>query len=92
MCVAISRLSGTPSARITSNTISPHAAADSSNQFTAPYIRLPAWWSMLMMKWPSRPRDAGARQIAALHHDDRIGVGVAALRAISMRSMPGKSR
>ena len=55
MWVAISRLSGTPSARITSNTISPQAAADSSNQFSAPYIRLPAWWSMLMMKWPSRP-------------------------------------
>ena len=29
-----------------------------------------------MMKRPSKPRDAGARQIAALHHDHRVGVGV----------------
>ena len=43
MWVAISGDMGTPSAPITSYTISPHAAADSSNQLIEPYIRLPAW-------------------------------------------------
>ena len=42
MWVAISSLSGTPSALMMSNTISPQAAADSSNQLIAPYMRLPA--------------------------------------------------
>ena len=40
---------------MTSNTISPHAAAPPSNQLTAPYIALPGWWSMLMMKYRSSP-------------------------------------
>jgi hypothetical protein len=36
MCVAIAGVSGTPSASIRSNTISPHAAAPGSNQLIAP--------------------------------------------------------
>ena len=41
MWVAISGVSGTPSAAIRSNTISPQAAADRSIQFSAPYTVLP---------------------------------------------------
>src|SRR6266545_318129 len=55
MWVAISTLSGTPSSWIRSNTISPHAAAETSNQFTAPYRELPRWWSMLITNPRSRP-------------------------------------
>ena len=75
-----------------SNTISPQAAADSSNQLIAPYIRLPAWWSMLMMKRSLEPGDAGAGQVAALHHDDRVRVRSVVSAAISMRSTPGNSK
>ena len=43
MCVAMAGVIGTPSATIRSYTISAHAAADSSNQLSAPYPVLP-WW------------------------------------------------
>ena len=76
MCVAISSVSGTPSAWITSNTISPQAAADSSNQFSAPYIRLPGVVIDVDDEAAVESGDAGAREIAALHDDDRVGVGV----------------
>ena len=72
MCVAMSAVNGTPSARMTSNTISPQAAAETSNQLSAPYMVLPRWWSMLMTNPRSRPSTPGALEIAALHHDHRV--------------------
>ena len=59
MCVAISGVSGAPSATIRSNTISPHAAADRSIQFSAPNPVLPGWWSMLMTKPRASPSTPG---------------------------------
>ena len=92
MWVAISNVSGTPSARMTSKTISLQAAAEMSNQFTAPYMRLPTWWSMLMMKRPSKPRTPVRLRSP---HSMTITVSASASAgtsvAISMRSMPGKS-
>ena len=72
MCVAMSAVNGTPSARMTSNTISPHAAAETSNQLSAPYMVLPRWWSMLMTNPRSRPSTPVRCEIAALHDDHRI--------------------
>ena len=43
MCVAISERERHAERLMRSNTISPQAAADSSNQLIAPYIRLPGW-------------------------------------------------
>ena len=39
-----------------------------------------------------QPFDAGARQVAGLHDDQRVGVVGETSRAISMRSTPGNSR
>ena len=74
-----------------SNTISAHAAAVPSNQCTAPYPLLPGWWSMLIDVDRSRPVEAGAGQVAALHHDDRVGRRPARSRRSRSRPTPGNS-
>ena len=91
MWVAMSGVSGTPRALMTSNTISPQAAADApSDQFTAPYIRLPAWWSMLMMKPPNPDTPVRASSLHSITITASPSAGV--WDAISMRSTPGNSK
>ena len=72
MCVAISGVSGTPSARITSNTISPHAAG----RLVEPVERAvhPVAGVVIDVddEAPFEAVDAGAGEVAAFHHDDGI--------------------
>ena len=77
MCVAISRDSGTPSARTRSKTISPQAAAVASNQFIWPYAGVAGMVIDVDDEEPLQAGDAGARQVAALHDDDgRVVAGL----------------
>src|SRR5688572_21754328 len=90
MCVAISRVSGTPSSRIRSNTISPQAAADTSNQLSDPYIELPRWWSMLM----TNPRSSPATPVRSRLPDSMTRTaspGSSTRSATSMSETPGNT-
>ncbi len=89
--MAISLVSGTSRLRMTSNTISPHAAAPPSNQLTAPYIALPGWWSMLMTKNRSSPETPV--RASSLHSSTiTASNSPSTWLAISMSDTPGNGR
>ena len=70
--MATSVVSGAPSASISVKTISPHAAADSSTQLIGAVAGVAGMVIDVHHRRSIEARDAGARQLAALHDQRRV--------------------
>ena len=77
--------------RIRSNTISPHAAADESNQLMRAVPRVARMVIDVDDEEAIEARDAGARQVAALHDDRGVEIARRRGRAIWMSGTPGNA-